>query len=142
MQSRTSGFKCFARLAVAWLVAAACASASAAAPAWKPEKAIELIAPSAAGGGTDLTARVIQKILQDKHMIDAPITVVNKTGGGGNVALPYLPHRPADGHGLEIATALPLTNRILAISSYSYTDFTTIAQLNSEYVAFAVRSDA
>jgi len=142
MQKRISGFKSFACLAAAWLVAVACAGAGAAAPAWKPEKPVELIAPSAAGGGTDLTARVIQKILQDKRMIDTPISVVNKTGGGGNVALAYLAQRPGDGHSLEIATALLLTNRILGTSSYSYTDFTTIAQLNSEYVAFAVRSDS
>ena len=139
---RTFGFESFACITAAWLVAVASASAGAAAPAWKPEKSVELIAPSAAGGGTDLTARVIQKILHDKRLIDAPIAVVNKTGGGGNVALAYLAQRPADGHSLAITTALLLTNRILGTSSYSYTDFTTIAQLNSEYVAFAVRADA
>lgn len=124
------------------LALAISAGALAATPAWKPEKPVELVAPSAPGGGTDLTARLIQKILQDRRLIDVPTAVVNKTGGGGNVALAYLTQRPADGHTLAVTTALLLTKRILGTSSYHYTDFTTLAQLNSEYVAFAVRADS
>src|SRR5258706_5898159 len=105
MQSRTSGFKCFARLAVAWLVAAACASASAAAPAWKPEKAIELIAPSAPGGGTDKTARLIQKIWQDRRVMEGAVTVGHKSGGQGQVAVAYLKGHARDAHFLQILSA-------------------------------------
>ena len=118
------------------------AGAIAAAPAWKPERPVELVAPSAPGGGTDLTARLIQKILQDRRLIDVPTAVLNKTGGGGNVALAYLAQRPADGHTLAVATALLLTNRILGTSAYHHTDFTALAQLNSEYVAFAVTANS
>lgn len=135
-------FRLLRSICIAALWLATTAPAAAATLAWKPDKPVELVAPSAPGGGTDLTARTIQRILQDRRLIDVPTAIVNKTGGGGNVALAYLAQRPADGLCLEVATALLLTNRILGTSTYHYTDFTTIAQLNSEYVAFAVRPDS
>jgi putative tricarboxylic transport membrane protein len=121
---------------------AACSGSTAAVPAWKPERPIEIVAQSAPGGGTDLTARLIQKILHDRRLIDVAAAVVNKPGGGGNVALAYLSQHPANGHYLQIATALLLTNHITGRSSYSYTDFTPLAQLNSEYVAFGVKTES
>src|SRR5262249_8395006 len=115
---------------------------AAAQPAWKPEKPIELIAPSAPGGGTDRTARLIQKIWQERRALDVPVTVANKPGGQGTVALPYLKTHAADAHYLEIASAVVLTNHIIGASPFSYTDFTPIAMLNSEYVVFAVKADS
>ncbi|OGA41742.1 MAG: hypothetical protein A3G24_17625 [Betaproteobacteria bacterium RIFCSPLOWO2_12_FULL_62_13] len=103
MQAVIVGLTAGARIAAGWLVIALFQSAIAAAPAWKPEKAVELIAPSAAGGGTDLTARTIQKILQDKRWVGVPLAVVNKPGGGGNVALAYLSQHGADRHYLGMA---------------------------------------
>ena len=127
---------------LAALLSALLSCAHAAVPAWRPDKAVEIVAQSGPGGGTDLTARLIQKILQDRRLVSVPVTVANKVGGGGNVGLAYLAQRQPDGLCLEIATALLLTNRIIGTSAYHYTNFTTIAQLNSEYVAFAVRVDS
>jgi len=109
---------------------------------WKPEKFVELVVPSASGGGTDKTARLIQKIWQDKRALETPITVVNKSGGQGQVALTYLRSHAGDPHFLEIVSAVLLTNHIGGASPYSHTDFTPIALLNSEYVVFAVKSDS
>src|SRR5262249_16260032 len=92
--------------------------------------------------GTDLTARLIQKVLQETRLLDAPVSVSNKPGGGGNIALAYLAQRPADGYCVEVATALLLSNHITGKSAYTFTDFTAIAQLNSEYVAFGVNADS
>lgn len=127
-------------VAVVWL--ALWAGGGAAQPAWKPEKAVELIAPSAAGGGTDKTARLIQKIWQDKRSLEMPVTIVNKPGGAGAVALTYLKSHTADPHFLEIVSAVLLTNHISGRSTFSYTDFTPVALLNSEYIALAVKADS
>src|SRR5262245_29285824 len=86
--------------------------AAAAQPAWKPEKAVELIVPSAAGGGTDKTARLIQKIWQDKRVLEVPVSVVNKSGGQGQVALTYLKSHASDPHYVEIVSAVLLTNQL------------------------------
>ena len=110
--------------------------------AWKPEKTVEFIAPSAAGGGTDKTARLIQKIWQDKRFLEIPVTIVNKPGGGGAVALTYLKSHTADPHFLEIVSAVLLTNHISGRSTFNYTDFTPVALLNREYIALAVKADS
>lgn len=110
--------------------------------AWKPIKPVELVAPSAPGGGTDVTARLIQKIWQDKRALEVPVAVVNKSGGGGALALIYLRTRASDPHFLQIVSAVLLTNHIAGRSPFGHADFTPIALLNSEYVVLAVRSES
>jgi tripartite-type tricarboxylate transporter receptor subunit TctC len=46
-----------------------------------PTKAIELVAPFAAGGSTDVLARLVAKFAP--KYFDKPLVVVNKPGGGG-----------------------------------------------------------
>jgi len=116
--------------------------ASAQPAVWKPEKTVELVAPSAPGGGTDKTARLIQRIWQERRLLETPVAVVNKSGGQGALALTYLKSHAADPHFLEIVSAVLLTNHINGASAFSYTDFTAIALLNSEYVAFGVKADS
>lgn len=109
---------------------------------WKPTKPVELVVQSAPGGGTDITARLLQKIIERERLLDVPVAVVNKPGGGGNVALAYLNQKAGDGHYLQIASAAVLTSFITGNSQYNYTNFTPIAQLNSEYIAFGVKADS
>ena len=109
---------------------------------WKPEGPVEIIAPSGPGGGTDQTARLIRKIWQDRQLVDVPVNVVNKSGGGGAMALSYLKQHAGDPHFLQVASAVLLTNQIVGRSTVSYAEFTPIALLNGEYVVLAVRSDA
>ena len=128
--------------AVLALVAAASALAvSAAVPAWKPEKPVELIVPDSPGGGQDRTVRVLQKVLQDNGLIATPINVMNKPGGSGNIAYTYLNQFSADGHYLAIATATMLTNHVLGLSPFSYNDFTPAAILYGEYIGFAANAE-
>lgn len=110
--------------------------------AWKPEKVVEIIAPSGPGGGTDKTARLIQKIWQEKHWLGVPVAVTNKPGGQGAVSLTYLKQHGGDPHYLQIVSAVLLTNHITSISPFHHSEFTAVALLNSEYVAFAVKADS
>jgi putative tricarboxylic transport membrane protein len=111
--------------------------------AWKPGHPVQLVAQSAPGGGTDLTARMVQTIWQEhKDIVGQPVTVVNKAGGGGSVAAAYMQSHRGDGHYLEVASTALLSSRITGASPYSYTDFTTVVMLASEYLAFAVRPDS
>jgi putative tricarboxylic transport membrane protein len=124
------------------LVTALWVAPGAAQPAWKPDKAVELIAPSGPGGGTDKTARLIQRIWQGHRLVEPPVTVVNRPGGAGGVALTYLKGHTGDAHYLEVVSAVLLTNHITGRSTFTHTDFTPIALLNSEYVALAVKADS
>lgn len=125
-----------------WLLIGLTCVASAQTVVWKPEKAVELIAPAAAGGGSDRTARLIQRIWQEKRTFDVPVAVVNKTGGAGAVALTYLRSHASDPHFLQIVSAVLLTNHIIGTSTFHYAEFTPVALLNSEYVTLAVRADS
>ena len=109
---------------------------------WKPARNVELVAASAAGGGSDTLARLVQKILQEHKIIDVPITVINKPASGGVVAWSGLNQNPLEGHHLAISTANLLTNHITGRSTLHYTDVTSVAQLFSESLAVAVRADS
>lgn len=117
-------------------------SISASAAQWKAEKAVELIVPSGPGGANDIMARTIQKVLQSRRLVEAPITVVNKAGGGEAVAYSYLNQHPKDGHYLSVASVNLLTNRITGSHPLSFTDVTPVALTSTEYLLFVVRSDS
>ena len=112
----------------------------AAAQSWKPEKNVELIVPGGAGGGQDRTARIMQKIMQD-GLVPATVTVVNRPGGGSNLAYIHLNQFAGDGHYLASATATLLTNYILGTSPLNYTHFTPVSVLYGEFIGFAVKAD-
>src|SRR6185503_15276691 len=98
-------------------------------PAWRPERSVEIVVPTAAGGGNDKTARLLQKIWQE---LGQQAAVVNRTGGGGAVAYTFLNQHAGDGHFLSIAQAGLFTNHITGASPISYTDFSVIANLGIE----------
>ena len=112
------------------------------AQAWKPTRNVELSAASAAGGGSDHLARLVQKILQEQKIVETPVTVLNKPASGGVVAWSALNQNPLDGHHLSISTANLLTNYITGRTTMHYSDVTAVAQLFSEAVAIAVGVDS
>ncbi len=138
----------FGRVQQRWLtvMAAALYAASTtpalAQPAWKPDGPVEISVPSGPGGGTDHTARVIQKIWQERQFLSVPVAVLNKPGGGGLIALTYLKQFSGNGHFLQVASAVLLTSHIVGRSTLNYTDLTPVALLQSEYVVLAVKSDS
>lgn len=64
---------------------------------WKPEKNVEIVSSSGPGGASDRQARTVQALLQSMPGIPS-VTVNNRPGGGGTVALTVLAQHPADAH--------------------------------------------
>ena len=124
---------------MAWLTASTPGLAQ---QSWKPQGPIEISAPSGPGGGTDQTARVMQRILQERQLVPVPVSVVNKSGAGGMVALNHLKQFSGNAHYLQTASAVLLSNHIVGRSAINYTDVTPIALLQSEYIVLAVRTDS
>lgn len=114
----------------------------AAPPAWKPEQHVEVIVGTAAGSGSDATARLMQRLMQEKRLVESPATVVNKPGGGGAIALAYIVQNAGSGHHLLVTSPTLLTNRIVGKTSVTFTDLTPLAQIGTEYVMFSVRADS
>ena len=106
--------------------------------AWKPAKNVELISPASPGSGSDRAMRVIQKILQDKRLIDASSSVVNKPGAGQGVGFFYLNQHAADGHYLAPASPSFLASHLVGTQAIGHTDITPLALLMTEHIAFSV----
>jgi len=109
---------------------------------WRPNKPIEIIVSSGAGGNTDKLARTIQRILQDEKIVTTPLIVMNKTGGNQTLARVYLNQHPGDSHYVELSNPTLIANQVMGLTQQHYTDFTPIAVLLDEYTVFSVRVDA
>lgn len=121
------------------LCAAMCSTAMA---QWKPTKNVEIISASAAGGGPDGTARIVQRVFTERKLIPVSSVVVNRPGGQQTVAMNYLAQRPRDGHFIAVASTPLLSNHIIGASTQHYRDFTPLELLFSEYLVLSVRPDS
>lgn len=108
---------------------------------WKPEKSIELVVGSAAGGPLDTTARIVQRYAEARN-IGVPMTVQNRTGGAQAIAMTYVSQRAGDGHYLAMVLPNLLTNSITGTSPLTYADVTPLAMLSQEYIAVSVKADS
>ncbi|CAG7633104.1 hypothetical protein PAESOLCIP111_03446 [Paenibacillus solanacearum] len=105
-----------------------------------PKKAVTLIVPYAAGGGTDATARALAKAAE-KHL-GQPITVVNKTGGGGAVGMTEGANAKSDGYTVTMATVELTTLPHMGLSPVTYENFKPVALINYDPAAITVRADS
>lgn len=85
------------------LIAILATGLSSAVMAEYPEKNIEVITHSGAGGGTDLTARMMAKLAEP--IFGQSLVIVNKRGGGGALSLDYLAELPEDGYAILTYTS-------------------------------------
>jgi len=129
-------------LSRALLLAVLFLPASGPAAEWKPDKPVEMVVPTSPGGGQDSMARTTHAIVQSKKMIEVPVTVVNKPGGGQAIGYSYINQKEGNAHYIAFSTVNLLTNQIIGTHPLTYTDVTPIAMLAHEYLLFAVRADS
>ena len=128
--------------AVMGLLLACAATVCAAQGTWSPQRNVEIVVGSAPGGSNDKTGRQVERILNEKKLVPTTLSVVNKPGGGSNIAFAYVNQHAGDGHYLMVGTTALLSNQIVGLSKMSYLDFTPIASLFNDYVVFAVNADS
>lgn len=125
-------------LALLFLVGASHACAA----DWRPDRNIEIVVGVTPGGPIDVSARLIQRIVQEKRLLAVPVAVLNRPGANNALAWTYINQHPGDGHYLGMTLPNIVTNRITGTHPLSYADVTPLAQLNSEYIVFSVRADS
>ena len=121
---------------------AALLSDSAMAADWKPANPVEIVIPNAPGGGNDAVGRLLQRIWQERKLTPVAGIVVNKTGGGGTVALNYLAQKPNDPHAMGVVSITQQLNYITGSSPLRHRDFTPLTVMIGDFIGFAVRADS
>lgn len=96
-------------VAAALWALAAWAAACQAQPAWV--QPINLVVPYPAGGGSDLTARIVARRLE--AVLEQPVVVVNRPGAETEIAMRFVAHARADGLTLLLGVPTITTNPLL-----------------------------
>ncbi|HTE14197.1 MAG TPA: tripartite tricarboxylate transporter substrate binding protein [Burkholderiales bacterium] len=109
---------------------------------WKPANPLEIVVPNAPGGGNDAVGRLLQRIWQERRLTPTNGVVVNKTGGGGTVALNYLGQKANDPHAIAVVSITQQLNYIVGSSPLRHRDFTPLAVMIGDFIGFAVRADS
>ena len=128
--------------AAAAVLALAPVAVLAAAAGWSPDQPVEIVVGTSAGSGSDTTGRWMQRWLREKKLVEVPVNVVNKPGGGGTIAATYMNQHPGNGHYLLVSSPSVLTNFISGRTTIKYSDLTPLAQVGTESVVFTVRADS
>jgi tripartite-type tricarboxylate transporter receptor subunit TctC len=78
-----------------------------------PNRPVRIVVPFAAGGSTDVVARILADKLAQEYK--QPFVVENRAGAGGNIGADAVAKSPADGY-----TLLMGTTGVLSINNYLY----------------------
>ena len=114
--------------------------AQAQAPAWKPDKPVELIIGAAPGGANDRIGRTLQRLLQDGKV--NTVNVLNKPGGGQSVAFAYLNTHQGNPHFLGLASSSWLTTVAAGRGTVTPRELSPVIKLLDEYQMYFVRADS
>lgn len=108
---------------------------------WRPQRNVDIIVNSGAGGAADRQCRVVQKFLQTVPGIPS-VSVTHRPGGGGSIAMSFLTQHPGDAHYIGVLSTSLLTNHIVGVSRIRYQDLTPLNILMREHVLAWVRADS
>ena len=116
----------------------ATAAVAATGPAGYPAKPVRLVVPYAAGGGTDVQARVIGAKLSE--LWGQTVIIDNRPGGGTVIGTEHVARAPADGYTLLIGTPTHVVNVWLLpkLPFDPIRDFETVTQMTASPNIFVV----
>jgi tripartite-type tricarboxylate transporter receptor subunit TctC len=100
-----------------------------------PNKPVRIIVPYAAGGGTDIVARIVAQKLQEKW--SQPVVVENRAGAGGNVGSEAVYTSAPDGYTLLFTAQGPLVvnKSLFGKLNYEPEKFTPVSLVMVAYSA-------
>lgn len=83
-----------------------------------PTKPIHILVPLAAGSGADMYSRFFGKKLSE--ILNVPVIVENKLGGGGAVAIQAVKNDPPDGYTIFMGSNSPAAANVATIKNLPY----------------------
>lgn len=109
-------------------------------PAGFPREPIEMVVVYPAGGGMDITGRVVQRFFE--RVTGERSFVNNRTGGAGLVGHTWLATQaPSDGHAIGIIANLVISDAARSQGRWQVSDLDHIAHLNAEPLNLMVNAD-
>jgi putative tricarboxylic transport membrane protein len=111
--------------------------------AWKPTRDVEFVVPFAVGGGADLLARVIHKVIIDEKLVPTPVALNNRPGGGGAAGIGYMSaSRRADPHTIVLVNGTTQITPILNPAAKTLSEVRPIMNVMLDDFLFFVKADA
>lgn len=105
-----------------------------------PSKPMTFLIPYDAGGGSDVTARLVGRLMEEE--LDATITPVNVPGGSGAVGLAQLHKKEPDGYTFMVITSSLSALKPLGTSPFGSEDFDVVATIQAEPYGLGVPADS
>jgi putative tricarboxylic transport membrane protein len=106
------------------------------------DKPIRVIVPTAAGGSTDLVARIVQMTLERTKGLRQPLTVVNNGAAGGVVGTRMIKDAEPDGYTIGVWHMGLITAPAMGVVDYDHHAYELVAQVGRIPIGLAVREDA
>jgi len=106
-----------------------------------PSKTVTMVVPTAAGGTTDLSARMLAQALGP--VLGQTVVVDNKGGGNGNIAASIVKRAEADGYTLlmQYSGYHVISPHLTKVAQWAQSDFQPIANVISAPQIIVVRAD-
>lgn len=110
---------------------------------WKPTKEVDFVIPFAVGGGADLLARIMHKIMVDEKLVSVPVVLNNRAGGGGAVGVGYVSaSRKADPHTIVLVNGTTQITPILNPAAKTLSEVRPVSNVMLDDFVLFVRGDA
>ena len=102
-----------------------------------PNRPVHVIVPFAAGGSTDVAARLVAQFLS--RTLGQQFVIENRAGANGNVAMDAVAKSAPDGYTIMVSTdALANNPHVYKVTYDALKDFTPVIQLSRQPVVIAV----
>jgi putative tricarboxylic transport membrane protein len=126
-------------------LAVACALAHSWAYAqWKPTRDVEIVVPFGVGGGADLTARTVARILTAEKIVPVSVTINNRPGGGTSVGIAaVVANKRADPHTLVLINPQSVITPLQIANTRGWRDLAPVMNIMlDDYLLMAHRDAA
>ncbi|HZF76164.1 MAG TPA: tripartite tricarboxylate transporter substrate binding protein [Acetobacteraceae bacterium] len=113
------------------------------AQAWRPTRDVEFVIPFAVGGGADLMARVVHRIMTEDRLVPVAVNPVNRPGGGGAVGIGYVAaSRRNDPHTIVAINGTTQITPIMVPNARTLSEVRPIANAMLDDFLLFVRADS
>ena len=107
-----------------------------------PERAIHIVVPYDAGGGSDTFVRILEKGIAEDALVDQPLVILNQPGGSGTIGSGEVKNADPDGYKILCHHNAIITAKLAETVDYGPEAFEPIAMTGEMSMVILVRDDS